>query len=83
MFQGGIQALSRSFFARIIPAHQSGQFFGFYNMVGKWAAILGPALMGMVTLATGNHRAGIASLLVFFIIGALLLVRVKPAEMSN
>jgi UMF1 family MFS transporter len=79
VFQGGIQALSRSFFARMIPAEQSGQFFGFFNMVGKWAAILGPALMGLVTLATGNHRIGIASLLVFFIVGAFLLVRVKPA----
>ncbi len=77
VFQGGIQALSRSFFARMIPAEQSGQFFGFFNMVGKWAAILGPALMGLVTFATGNHRIGIASLLVFFIAGALLLLRVK------
>jgi len=80
VFQGGIQALSRSFFARMIPAEQSGQFFGFFNMVGKWAAILGPALMGLVTLATGNHRIGIASLLVFFIVGAFLLVRVKPTN---
>jgi len=80
VFQGGIQALSRSFFARMIPTEQSGQFFGFFNMVGKWAAILGPALMGLVTLATGNHRIGIASLLVFFVAGALLLLRVKPAE---
>jgi len=84
VFQGGIQALSRSFFARIIPAEQSGQFFGFFNMVGKWAAILGPALMGLVTLATGNHRIGIASLLVFFVAGALLLIRVKPEiDISN
>ena len=84
MFQGGIQALSRSFFARMIPANQSGQFFGFFNMVGKWAAVLGPALMGLVTLATGNHRAGIASLLIFFIAGALLLIRIKPTpDTSN
>ena len=79
VFQGGIQSLSRSFYARIIPEKQPGQFFGFFNMVGKWATILGPALMGLVTLATGSHRIGIASLLVFFIAGALLLIRVKPA----
>jgi UMF1 family MFS transporter len=83
VFQGGIQALSRSFFARIIPANQPGQFFGFFNMVGKWAAILGPALMGLVTLATGSHRIGIASLLVFFVAGALLLILVKPASYAS
>lgn len=82
IFQGGIQTLSRSFFARMIPKNKSGQFFGFFNMVGKWAAILGPALMGLVTLATGNHRIGIASLLVFFLAGALLLLRVKSIENS-
>jgi len=48
--QGGIQALSRSFYARLIPVAKSAEFFGFYNMLGKFAAILGPALMGMVGL---------------------------------
>lgn len=80
VFQGGIQSLSRSFYARMIPEKQPGQFFGFFNMVGKWATILGPALMGLVTLATGSHRIGIASLLVFFIAGGLLLTNVKPAS---
>jgi len=80
IFQGGIQSLSRSFFARMIPEHKAGQFFGFFNMVGKWATILGPALMGLVTLATGSHRIGIASLLVFFVVGALLLIYVKDVQ---
>ena len=51
LVQGGIQALSRSYFARLIPAHQSAEFFGFYNMLGKFAAIVGPGLMGLTGLA--------------------------------
>ncbi|MFQ5583757.1 MAG: MFS transporter [Calditrichia bacterium] len=50
LVQGGIQALSRSYYARLIPTEQSGEFFGFYNMIGKFAVILGPALMGLVGL---------------------------------
>jgi UMF1 family MFS transporter len=50
LVQGGIQALSRSFFSRLIPKEQSAEFFGFYNMLGKFAVIFGPALMGMVGL---------------------------------
>jgi UMF1 family MFS transporter len=51
LVQGGIQALSRSFYSRLIPKEQSAEFFGFYNMLGKFAVIFGPALMGMVGLA--------------------------------
>lgn len=50
LVQGGIQALSRSYYARLIPVSQSSEFFGFYNMVGKFAAIIGPALMGLTGL---------------------------------
>jgi UMF1 family MFS transporter len=50
MVQGGIQALSRSYYARLIPIEQSGEFYGFYNMLGRFAAIIGPALMGTVGL---------------------------------
>jgi MFS transporter, UMF1 family len=51
LVQGGIQALSRSYYARLIPRHQTAEYFGFYNMLGKFAAIIGPALMGVVGLA--------------------------------
>ena len=54
LVQGGVQSLSRSFFARLIPADKSAEFFGFYNMLGKFAAILGPILMGAVALWTGS-----------------------------
>jgi UMF1 family MFS transporter len=50
LVQGGIQALSRSYFCRLIPKGQSGEFFGFYNMLGKFAVIIGPALVGLVSL---------------------------------
>ena len=51
LVQGGVQALSRSFYSRLIPKRESAEFFGFYNMVGKFAAIIGPALMGLVAIS--------------------------------
>ncbi len=52
LVQGGIQALSRSYYSRLIPQNQSGEYYGFYNMLGKFAAIIGPALIGLVGLIT-------------------------------
>jgi len=83
MVQGGVQALSRSIFAGLIPKERAAEFFGFYNMVGKYAVILGPALLGTSAYLTGSPRAGIASLLVFFITGALLLCWVKNDRPSD
>jgi UMF1 family MFS transporter len=51
LVQGGIQALSRSYYSRLIPKDQAAEYYGFYNMLGKFATILGPALMGAVGLA--------------------------------
>jgi MFS transporter, UMF1 family len=76
MVQGGVQALSRSFFSRLIPEAEAGEFFGFYNMLGKFAAVIGPALMGIVGLLTHNSRLSILSLDVLFLGGAFLLMRV-------
>jgi UMF1 family MFS transporter len=73
LFQGGIQALSRSYYTRLIPKQRSAQFFGFFNMLGKFAAIIGPLLMGVVTLVTGDSRNGIVSLVLLFIGGYILL----------
>jgi MFS transporter, UMF1 family len=80
LVQGGVQSLSRSFFARLIPAAQTAEYFGFYNMVGKFAAIIGPVLTGTVALFTGSQRAGIFSLLVLFLAGIWLLRRVPEPE---
>jgi UMF1 family MFS transporter len=76
LVQGGIQALSRSLYARLIPREKAAEFFGFYNMLGKFAAVLGPFLMGWVGVLTGSSRAAILSLVVLFIAGALLLALV-------
>ena len=80
LFQGGIQALSRRLYTRIIPAEKSAEFFGFYNMLGKFAAIIGPALMGTISLVTGSARLGILSILLLFILGAFLLNKVDLDE---
>ena len=80
LFQGGIQALSRSLYTRIIPPSKSAEFFGFYNMFGKFAAIIGPALMGTVTIIYGNARVGILSILLLFILGAYFLSKVDIEE---
>ncbi len=80
LVQGGIQALSRSFYARLIPQHRATQFFGFYNMLGKFAAVIGPVLMGWTAVLTGDARASILSVAVLFFGGALLLALVDPQE---
>jgi len=77
LVQGGVQAMSRSYFARMIPEGQAAEYFGIYNMLGKSAAIIGPVLMGGVALITENHRYSILSVLVLFIVGAIILSRVK------
>lgn len=76
LVQGGVQALSRSYFSRLIPAEQAGQFFGFYNMLGKFAAVLGPSVVGIVAASTGNPRLAILALIAFFTVGIVLLARV-------
>lgn len=74
--QGGVQALSRSYFAGLIPRERAGEYFGFYNMLAKFAAVLGPLVMGVVAIATGNQRLSILALTLFFVLGAWLLSRV-------
>ena len=73
-------ALSRSLYTRIIPHDKAAEFFGFYNMLGKFAAVVGPLLMGAVTLLTGNARLGILSILLLFISGAIVLWKVDIRE---
>ena len=80
LFQGGIQALSRSYFTRLIPTEYSAEFFGFFNMLGKFAAIIGPLLLGGVTLLTGSNRLGILSIIILFIAGGILLSKVREEE---
>ncbi|MEH7302731.1 MFS transporter [Neobacillus drentensis] len=78
--QGGIQALSRSYFAKLVPKESSNEFFGFYSIFYKFAAILGPFLVGFTAQMTGNTNSGVFSLIVLFIIGGIILLRVPEAE---
>lgn len=72
--QGGIQALSRSYYAKIIPKKNSNEFFGFYNIFGKFAAIIGPSMMALVTNITGEARYSILAILPLFIAGLLVFL---------
>jgi len=72
--QGGIQALSRSYYAKIIPKQQSNEFFGFYNIFGKFAAIIGPTLMAFTTTLTGVPRYSILAIIPLFIAGLLVFL---------
>lgn len=74
---GGIQALSRSYFGKLIPPEKSAEFFGFYNVFGKFAAILGPLLMGGVGALTGHTRWGILSIMFLFLLGGFFLTKVE------
>ncbi|HOP47650.1 MAG TPA: MFS transporter [Desulfobacteraceae bacterium] len=99
LVQGGIQALSRSYYSRFIPEGQAAEYYGFFNMLGKFAAICGPALMGLVGLTARGmlmpdspspgqiehvgrlaSRWGIASLIVLFLIGAILFYFVEEEK---
>ena len=77
LVQGGVQSLSRSFYGRLVPAEKSGEFFGFFNMMGKFATVIGPVLVGVVGLATNSSRAGILSIALLFVLGGGLLARVR------
>lgn len=75
--QGGIQAISRSYFAKMIPKENSNEFFGFYNIFGKFSTIMGPFLVGITTQITGNVRFGVLSLVILFFVGGVLLFKTK------
>ena len=80
LVQGGVQAISRSLYARFVPAEQSGEFFGFFNMIGRFAAIIGPSLVAVTGLLTGSSRLGILSVIVVLVIGMVLLTFVREQE---
>ena len=75
MFQGGIQALSRSYFAKIIPAEKSGEYFGLFDICGKGAAFLGTLIVAVVSQITGSENIGVGAIAVIFIIGFAIFCR--------
>ncbi|MBU4260385.1 MAG: MFS transporter [Proteobacteria bacterium] len=80
LVQGGVQSLSRSLYSRLIPAGKSGEFFGFYNILGKFAAVIGPLLMGLVSMFTGSPRLSLLAIIGLFVSGAILLCFVNEEE---
>ena len=76
LVQGGVQSLSRSLYARIIPANKSAEYFGFYNVLGKFAAVIGPLMVGYTSLTTGSPQLSLFTIVILFAIGGLLLYRV-------
>jgi UMF1 family MFS transporter len=88
LVQGGVQALSRSFYSRIIPVDKSAEYFGFYNMIGKFSVVLGPVLIGMVALLARNwgfasqsaSRIGISSVALLFIAGGIVFLFVDEKK---
>lgn len=82
--QGGIQALSRSYFSKLVPKENSNEFFGFYNIFGKFASIMGPLLVGFTAQLTGNSSSGVFSLVILFVVGIIILARVpEPKEAAS
>ena len=79
MFQGGVQALSRSHFAKIIPAEKSGEYFGLFDICGKGASFLGTMIVSVGSQLTGSANVGVGSLIVLFIVG-FVLFRVSYKE---
>ncbi|MGA9852656.1 MAG: MFS transporter [Gammaproteobacteria bacterium] len=80
LVQGGVQLLSRSYYARLVPHERAGEFFGFYNMLGEFAAIIGPFLIGFVSYMTGSPRLSILSVILLFAVGAVLLALVDTRQ---
>lgn len=78
--QGGIQSLSRSYFAKLVPKENSNEFFGFYNIFGKFASIMGPLLVGFTAQITGRSNIGVFSLIILFLIGIIILARVPESK---
>lgn len=78
--QGGIQALSRSYYAKIIPKENSNEFFGFYNIFGKFAAIIGPAVMSLTTTLTGQAKFSILAIIPLFIAGLFVFISLPKEQ---
>ncbi len=83
LVQGGVQSLSRSLFSQLIPEEKSGEYFGFLNMLGKAAAVLGPLLVGVVAATTNNNRIGLLSILLLFLAGMWFLRKVEEAPVQS
>jgi len=80
LLQGGVQAISRSFYSILIPQEKAAEYFGFFAISSKFASILGPLLFAIIGDVTGSTRNSILSIVVFFILGGVLLLTVKEPK---
>ena len=76
LVQGGVQAISRSYFSTLIPSEKAAEFFGFYNFIGKSSVFFGPFMVSGIALITNSPGAGIHTILILFIPGLILLRKV-------
>ena len=83
LVQGGVQSVSRTIFSRLIPQDKATEFFGFYNLIGKSAVVVGPALVGWMAYIFNNPKAGIVSLLILFIPGIIILFFVPRSSLAK
>jgi UMF1 family MFS transporter len=83
MVQGGVQGMSRSLFASLIPAEHSGEFFGFYNMLTKFAHILGPVFVGTMALFFDEPKFILIAVLPLFLLGGVMLTRVGSTDVPQ
>lgn len=83
MFQGGIQALSRSYFTKIVPSDQTGEFFGLYDICGKGAAILGTTIVSVVSQFTGSVNKGVGMISIMFVLGIFLFIKASKTPGRN
>ena len=81
--QGGIQALSRSFYGKIIPAENSSEFFGFFDVFGKFSAVIGPTLFGLVAQITGVTHYGVLAVMGMFILGGAIMIFLVPQKVEK
>lgn len=80
LFQGGIQALSRSYFGKIIPKEHSNEYYGFFDIFGRYASVMGTFLVGVITAATQNASLGVLSIGILLVVGFVMLMRLPEAR---
>ncbi|WP_160678055.1 MFS transporter [Clostridium sp. C8-1-8] len=81
--QGGMQAISRSYFGKLVPKEKNNEFFGLFNVFGRFAAILGPSLVSLVASLTGKTSNGVFSVLLLFVIGGVILIKVEDSKEND
>lgn len=83
LFQGGIQALSRSEFGKLCPKEHANEYFGFFDIFGKYAAIMGTFIVGTMTALTGNGSLGVFSIVILFVVGFVMMLKVPERRVAT